>query len=92
MINLHFYEAAIFESVRVSYLLANQVCVVSEGDARDPDLAPFVGGLAVEPYEGLVSRCLDLLQNEPARNVLAREGHRLIRARMQSALLSSLFR
>jgi hypothetical protein len=92
VLNVHFYEAAIFESVRVSFLLANGACVLSEGDERDPDLEPFLGGLAVEPYQGLVRRCLSLLGNETERDRLARAGVEAIKSRRQSSLLKALFR
>jgi SAM-dependent methyltransferase len=92
VLNVHFYEAAIFESVRVSFLLANGVCVLSEGEERDPDLTPFLGGLAAEPYQGLVSRCLGLLKNEAERGQLARAGAEAMKSRRQSSLLKALFR
>jgi SAM-dependent methyltransferase len=92
VLNVHFYEAAIFESVRVSFLLANGVCVLSEGEDRDPDLEPFLGGLAVAPYQGLVRRCLSLLGNEVERDRLARAGVETMKSRRQSSLLKALFR
>jgi SAM-dependent methyltransferase len=91
VLNVHFYDAAIFESVRVSYLLANGVCVLTEGDAHDPDLAPLGSGLAVEPYHRLVSRCLGLLKNDAERVHLARNGFAAMQSRSQSRLLKALF-
>lgn len=46
VVNLHFYDAAIFEAVRVSYLVANDVPVISEFG-----LDPFVE----RPYRHLVT-------------------------------------
>ena len=90
VLNLHFYESAIFEVVRVSYLLANGICVLSEGEAGDPDLEPFAGGLAVCRYDEIVDRCAALLADEAARRSVAERGQALMRARRQADLLKTL--
>lgn len=90
VLNLHFYDAAIFEVVRVSYLLANAVCVLSEGQEDDPDLAPFRGGLAVCGYDDLVPRCVALVADAAARKAMAETGQRRMMARRQAALLKAL--
>jgi hypothetical protein len=92
VINIHYYPSNVFEIVRVSYLLANRTCVVSEGDMNDPDLAPFRGGLEVAPYEELVERCIELAGNEARRDELARRGFERISARRQSDLLRECVR
>jgi hypothetical protein len=92
VLNMHFYEATIFESVRVSFLLANRACVLSEGDASDPDIAPFAGGLALASYKGLVDRCRDLLADPAQRRGLEQAGFAAIKRHRQSALLGCLFR
>jgi SAM-dependent methyltransferase len=91
VLNMHFYEVAIFEAVRVSFLLANGVCVVSEGDERDPDVAPLTGGLVLAPYEDLVERCVGLLSESAKRESLGRAGLAVITRRRQADLLGSLF-
>lgn len=91
VLNMHFYEAAIFEAVRVTFLLANGVCVVSEGDENDPDIMPYTGGLVVAPYEDLVRRCVDLLGDDARRQALGRAGLAASKRRRQSELLRSLF-
>lgn len=61
VLNIHFYETAIFEWARVIPLLANGVPVVSEAsDANDidSDLEQVVRFVA---YDDLVEACLDLL-------------------------------
>ncbi len=90
VLNVHFYEAAVFESVRVTFLLANGACVVSEGRTDDPDLLPLLGGLEVCAYDDLAARCLALLSDEGARETLAARGRTLIGARRQSDLLAAL--
>lgn len=90
VLNLHFYETAIFEVVRVSYLLANAAPVVTEGDADDEDIAPFRDGLAIAPYDGLVAACRALLADAPRRQSLARAGFALMTRRRQADLLGAL--
>jgi hypothetical protein len=92
VINIHHYSSNIFEIVRVSYLLANGACVVTEGNPRDPDVAPFLNGLAVTPYEDLVPRCLALLADEGARLRMADAGLSAIKALPQSKMLMDLVR
>jgi len=91
VLNMHYYESAIFEVIRVSYLLANQVCVLSEGDAEDPDIRRFVGGIELVPYDLLVERCLELIRDPDRRDEIAQRGFRSMRASRQSDLLKQNF-
>jgi hypothetical protein len=90
VLNMHFYDAKIFEIVRVFYLLANEVCIVSEGDPVDPDIQSFVNGLTLCPYKKLVETCLELVNDGERRKTQARRGFELIAARRQSDLLREL--
>jgi hypothetical protein len=73
-LNLHYYDAQIFEITRVSYLLANHKCVVSE-TGHDKELEdPLRSGVAFAPYEDLVSTCLKLLDMPDERKRIARKG------------------
>jgi hypothetical protein len=87
VVNLHAYDAKVFEVVRVSYLLANGVCVLTEGKPADPDLAPFADGLAVAPYDGLVERAVALVGDAAERARLGAAGLAAMRARPQAGLL-----
>lgn len=87
VLNLHHFKAQVFEIVRVSYLLANRICVLTEGDPSDPDLRPFTGGLAIEPYERLVKRCLALVNDAAQRAEIAEAGFEAMRKRSQAAML-----
>ena len=71
IINVHFYEAKRFEIVRCSHLMANKKCIVSEISEGGE---PFHEGIAFTDYDGIVSRCLDLLGDDNARNKLAQSG------------------
>ncbi len=87
VLNVHHFGANIFEIVRISYLLANKVCVVSEGDLDDPDVALFAGGIELAAYEDLVDRCIQLAGDAARRQKVAQTGFERIRARRQAQLL-----
>lgn len=88
VINLHFYEAQLFEIVRVSYLLANRVCVVSESGLDAELEAPFREGVAFAPYDRLTQTCLDLLSAPERREALAAAGFAAFAARPQAPMLA----
>ena len=58
VLNIHYFEMAIFESARIHYLLNNKVFVITEQSADNP--YPKVD-LAVAPYEQLVDECVKRL-------------------------------
>lgn len=60
VLNVHFYNARIFEAVRISYLLNNTCCVVTEDSPVNP--YPEVRLCSV-PYENITSTCIELLEN-----------------------------
>lgn len=70
VLNMHFYETAVHEIFRTSYLMANRKQIVSEtsSDSRyDNEL--WMGGMAVVPYHKLVGSCLWLLETEKSSEV-----------------------
>jgi hypothetical protein len=87
VLNHHHYKPNIFEIVRISYLLANKVCVVAEGDLDDPDVKPLNGGIELAPYDDLVERCVELVGDAARRQKVAQTGFERICARRQSDLL-----
>jgi hypothetical protein len=90
VLNVHMYEAKVFEVVRVSYLLANRRFVVSE---RGLDLAgerPFEEGIAFVEYHELVNTCLRYLADERAREQTARRGFELFTERRVPDLLRAV--
>lgn len=87
VLNMHYFRSAIFEIVRVSYLLANHVCVVTEGDTNEPDIQPYLDGMAVTDYDGLVERCVALVKNDTERQVIAQRGFDIMSSRSQAAFL-----
>ncbi len=87
VLNHHHYRPNIFEMVRISYLLANKVCVVAEGDSEDPDVKPLAGGIELAAYDDLVDRCVELVGDAARRQKLAETGFERICGRRQSDLL-----
>ena len=67
---MHLYDAAIFEQVRVSYLLNNSRFVVAE-EATDN---PYPGMFPAVAYDQLVGTCLHYLDHPDERIRTAREG------------------
>jgi hypothetical protein len=87
LLNMHYYDAKVFEIVRVSYLLANRACVVSE-TGQDPELeTPLADGVAFVAYDDLAATCLRLLDDAPARERLAQTGFERMRALSQVDML-----
>lgn len=87
IINIHYYEAQLFEVVRVSYLLANKACVVSE-TGRDMQLeAPYKQAVAWADYDKLIDTCLALLADEKARKAQEKAGFDSIKNQPQAPIL-----
>lgn len=81
VLNVHFYEAKVFEVVRVSYLLANRKCVVSERGADAAEEREFERGVAFAAYDGLVETCARLCADPALRAARERAGFELMVSR-----------
>jgi hypothetical protein len=81
VLNVHYYESKIFETVRVSYLLSNGRFVVSEDGCGGGDEAFFAPGLALAEHSRLVEVCRHYLDHGDQRRHLAETGRRLARSR-----------
>lgn len=87
VLNLHQFEAQVFEIVRVSYLLANRVCVVSEV-GRDAALeSPFDRGIAFAYYGQLIAACQTLLARPDERRRFANAGFEAFKSMPQAPML-----
>jgi acetyltransferase-like isoleucine patch superfamily enzyme/SAM-dependent methyltransferase len=87
VLNIHAYEAQIFEIVRVSYLLANHKFVLSESSPNDPEAKSLNGGVAFADYNQIVETCLEFLQHPQARQRIAEAGFQLITQRPETVFL-----
>ncbi len=88
VLNMHFYESKTLEVVRIFYLLANRVFVISERGADPEEAARFEGGLVFCGYEQLASNCLRYLGDPRARQLIAASGHDLIRQQAHAQYLA----
>lgn len=88
VLNMHFFEAKVFEAVRVSYLLANRRFVVSERGNDPAEEAAFADGLVFSDYASLADTCEDWLGRAQARRDVADAGFALMRARPIETLLA----
>jgi hypothetical protein len=89
VLNVHYYEAKVLELVRISYLLANKLCVVSESGLDGTLEASLSEGIAFAAYDELVATCSRLLAGEPMREKVARRGFELFTSRNQAEMLNS---
>jgi hypothetical protein len=78
LLNIHFYQTKIFEAVRVSYLLNNRCCVVSE----ESSVYPYAGvNIPLVTYESLPQKCLDILDNGSEYKSIGEASYREFRER-----------
>jgi hypothetical protein len=65
VVNIHYFEHSILESVRLSYLLSNQCEVISEV-SLDPILDRWHSGyLSLVAYDQLVEKCCEFIADYP---------------------------
>lgn len=83
VLNVHYYEPGQFEISRVSYLLANKKCVVSETGIDDE----YHAGVMFAEYAKLVDACESAATDSALRRRVAEEGFRLFSSRLQSDIL-----
>ena len=76
VLNLHFHDPGTFEIFRVSHLLANRKCVLTEGGGQDEQLEAFAKRSCAyaHPFQ-LIEACHGLLADDKARQAQAHAGH-----------------
>ena len=89
VLNLHYFEARVFEMVRVSYLLGNGRAVVSERGASAQEEAPFEECIAFAAHADLARTCLELLENPAERARLGEAGRRVMESRPAARFLAA---
>ena len=88
VLNIHYYPAKIFEIVRISYLLANRVCVVSEDSPADRALESVQDGIIQAPYGRLAEKCRELIDNGMWK-IMAEKGFEVFAGNRQSGYLQN---
>lgn len=90
VLNIHFYEAKIFEIARISYLLSNGVCIVSEsGLSPEEDDFKKAGALLLCEYDLIVQNCLEILNNPKQLNEIKRKGLEYMKNLREEAYLDN---
>ena len=87
VLNIHFYEAKVFELVRVSYLLANGRFVISETGSDKGLEAPFNDGVVFSSYQDLIKVCTHYLNEPDLRKDIAKKGQNMFEQKRQSDFL-----
>jgi hypothetical protein len=88
VLNMHFYPTAIFEIVRVSYLLANQKAVVGECGPNTEIDSDIREAIASARYDRLCDTVFELLKDEDRRIELGRRGHEIFGKRYLPDILA----
>lgn len=87
VINLHYYNASVFEVVRVSYLLANRKAVVAECHDETEIYPDLRDAMRLVPYDHLVTACRELVFDATLRAHYEETGFRRMSARYAPELL-----
>ncbi len=90
VLNMHYYDARIFEAPRVSYLLSNRKAVVCEQSVMNQEEERLCSGMAYVSYDNLVDTCVRLASDQDQRNALERRGFDLFSARSQADILAKV--
>lgn len=88
VLNMHYFDAKVFEAVRVTYLLANRRFVVSERGSDAAEEAAYEQALAFSAYETLADTCERCLADPALRRRTADAGFEFMRQRPIQALLA----
>lgn len=75
-LNMHSHDdMPCFETVRMSFMLANQACIVSE-DSIDPEFEIYKEAAHIVPYDKLVAACVEHVKNPELRYNQAMKGYK----------------
>ena len=91
ILNIHYYEASIFEIVRISYLLNNKKYVISE-TGFDLDLEiDLKSGLVFGSYDEILDLCEYYINETEKRDAIALTGYKLFKKNKQKTYLEKIF-
>jgi hypothetical protein len=77
ILNIHFYEARIFEAARIAYLLNNQAFVITEESVDNP--YPAVELIQV-PYAQLIEECVQRVADYENSQKIAQKNYQQFKA------------
>lgn len=88
VLNIHYYETKIFEIARISYLLSNGICVVSEsGSSPEEENFKDSNALILCEYDLITQRCIELLNDPNQQNYIKKNGFKYMKTLKQEAHL-----
>jgi hypothetical protein len=87
VLNLHYYQAAIFEIIRCSHLFANKVCVVSEYGADKELEKPYYNAALFCNYDNIVETCHTVLKLQDGVQNVAEAGFEIFSKVTQKHIL-----
>jgi hypothetical protein len=90
VLNCHFYEAQIFEIVRVFYLLTNAVAVVGELNSGTDIDEELQGSILASTYEDMPIKVRDMVREPETVEYYRKKGFEIISQRPQSAYMKEL--
>jgi hypothetical protein len=88
VLNMHYYDANIFETVRVAYLLANEKAVVAECNPTTALEADIREAVRAVPYDALIETCAELVADADVRRKLAHQGFEIFSKRDEGEILA----
>ena len=92
VLNVHFYPQPVWEIFRVSHLLANKKCVVTESGGADAELERLAADTcAYVEYDQLATACQVLVRDDTRRRNLAERGHERFKQIDQEAEVGRAF-
>ena len=90
ILNLHFYDASIFEMVRTSYLWINRKAVVAECHNATEIEEDLKEAASFVPYDQLVGACQRLVADAALRKGLERRAFEIMSKRDEVAILRNV--
>lgn len=83
ILNIHYYECKILETVRISHLLANKKCVISEESGYSNENEEWNNGLVLCNYNKIVDNIIYYLENDNERIRKEEIGYKYIISKPQ---------
>jgi hypothetical protein len=91
VLNLHRHASALFEWVRVSYLLTNHAFVITEESTDDGDYRSWLdGGIIISSYVNLPQTIQKYLNSPTERRQVSERGHTIVSIEMPHAEIPTL--
>lgn len=78
ILNIHFYDSKILETIRISHLLSNKKCVISEKSGINEENIEWEKGLILCEYNEIVNNVLKYLNDDELRKTQEKQAYSFI--------------